>query len=53
MELELVASGGSLEIREGCKASKSMLPASDHDSLMDEELSILGPDAVFESVLIE
>ena len=53
LELEVVATASSIEIRDGCKASKSMLPASDHDSLMDEELSILGVDRVFESVLIE
>jgi len=53
VELTVIASGGSVEIRDGCKASKSMLPSSEHDALMDEELSILDADPVFESVLVE
>ena len=53
LALTVTASAGTLEIRDGCKASKSMLPAFDHDSLMNEELSILDADPVFESVLVE
>jgi glucose-6-phosphate dehydrogenase assembly protein OpcA len=54
IELEVVAVGGALELRDGCKsAMKSMLPAVDHDSLMDDELSVAGADRVFESLLLD
>ncbi len=53
LDLVLTAAGGSIEVRDGCKAAKSILPQRDVDSLMNEELSILDADPVFESVLME
>ncbi len=53
VELTIKASAGSLEMSDGCKTSRSMLPPLDHDALMNEELSILEADPVFEAVLAE
>jgi len=47
-----LADGGSLEVHASGCTSRSMLPAASEDALMREELSILGPDPVFESVLL-
>jgi glucose-6-phosphate dehydrogenase assembly protein OpcA len=41
----------SLEVQASGCTSRSMLPSSEEDALMREELSILGPDPVYESVL--
>jgi glucose-6-phosphate dehydrogenase assembly protein OpcA len=53
LEMVVTASGGSLEVRSGKCVSKAMLPPSEPDALMSEELSILGADRVFESVLVD
>jgi glucose-6-phosphate dehydrogenase assembly protein OpcA len=53
MEMTVTASGGFLELKNGCKESKSMLPPMDADALMNEELAIFDRDHVFESVLSE
>jgi glucose-6-phosphate dehydrogenase assembly protein OpcA len=46
-----LAEGGSLEVQASGCTSRSMLPSASEDALMREELSILGSDPVFESVL--
>lgn len=46
-----LADGGSLEVQAAGCTSRSMLPSAGEDALMREELSILGADPVFESVL--
>ena len=43
--------GGSLEVRAGGRMWRSPMPASDDDSLMQAELSILEADPAFELVL--
>lgn len=53
LNLTVAAADGSLEVQVEGKIAKSMLPAADHDALMNEELSILGPDPVFERVLMD
>jgi glucose-6-phosphate dehydrogenase assembly protein OpcA len=52
IELSVRSDAGLLEVCATGGATRSPLPVSDHDSLMREELSILGRDPVFESVLI-
>jgi len=49
--ISVTLDAGSLEVKASGCTSRSMLPATDEDSLMREELAILGPDPVFESVL--
>jgi glucose-6-phosphate dehydrogenase assembly protein OpcA len=52
-KITVTATGGSLEVRSGTCVSRSMLPPSEPDALMSEELSILGVDRVFENVLVD
>ncbi|MBZ5602137.1 MAG: glucose-6-phosphate dehydrogenase assembly protein OpcA [Acidobacteriia bacterium] len=53
LNLSVNAAGGSLEVCSGAAVAMSMLPSLDHDALMNEELSVVGPDAAFEKVLAD
>jgi glucose-6-phosphate dehydrogenase assembly protein OpcA len=49
--LRLERSGGSIQVTGFGRDYRSMLPPADEESLMNEELRILGPDPVWERVL--
>jgi len=53
LDLTVSAVSGWIEVQVEGKAARSVLPAADPDALMDEELSILGIDPVFERVLLD
>lgn len=42
---------GLIEVSTGSRISRQILPPADLESIMHAELSIIGPDAIFESVL--
>jgi glucose-6-phosphate dehydrogenase assembly protein OpcA len=50
-EVSLALSGGAIEVRAGERCARSPLPLASDEALMREELSILGPDPVFDAVL--
>jgi len=49
--VSLTLSGGAVEVRAGERCARSPLPLASDDALMREELSILGPDPIFDTVL--
>jgi glucose-6-phosphate dehydrogenase assembly protein OpcA len=53
LDLEVNATGGSLEVCSGSTVSLSMLPSLSPDALVSEELSIAGFDRAFEQVLLD